>query len=128
MTNTRESRHTETSKFYQSLSAQRDSIYTTDFVLSETITLLYRKLPTPTAQTALQVLNNSVAQSRVVLERITSQRFEAAIQLRLKYDDKPDISFTDLTSFVVMRELDIQQVITGDEHFEHVGMGFVRIP
>jgi len=55
-------------------------------------------------------------------------RFEEAKVLRLRFDDKPRISFTDLTSMVVMREIGVTDVITGDEHFEHVGMGFQRKP
>jgi predicted nucleic acid-binding protein len=38
------------------------------------------------------------------------------------------ISFTDITSFVVMRELGLSAVLTGDAHFEHVGQGFKRLP
>jgi predicted nucleic acid-binding protein len=29
---------------------------------------------------------------------------------------------------VVMKELDVKDIITGDEHFEYVGMGFQRKP
>ena len=52
----------------------------------------------------------------------------AGRRLRLRYHDKPRISFTDLTSFVVMRELGLHRVLTGDAHFEQVGLGFVRFP
>ncbi|MCL5995064.1 MAG: hypothetical protein M1546_03285 [Chloroflexi bacterium] len=48
--------------------------------------------------------------------------------LRLKFSDKPDISFTDLTSMVVMTELGITQIMTADAHFTHVGMGFQCVP
>ena len=58
---------------------------------------------------------------------LTPERFSAAWRLRLRYHDKPRISFTDLTSFVVMRELRLQRVLTGDAHFEQVGLGFVRL-
>ena len=51
------------------------------------------------------------------VERITPERFDAAYRLRLRYRDKPDISFTDLTSFVVMKELGIREVLTADAHF-----------
>jgi uncharacterized protein len=64
----------------------------------------------------------------VDIEHVTPERFSSAWRLRLRYHDKPRISFTDLTSFVVMRELRLEQVLTGDAHFEQVGMGFVRIP
>ena len=62
------------------------------------------------------------------MERVTPERFEKAKGLRLKYQDKPMISFTDLTSMVIMKELDITNIITGDEHFEHIGMNFCLIP
>ena len=48
--------------------------------------------------------------------------------LRLKLHDKPTISFTDLTSMVVMEELGINQVMTGDAHFSQVGLGFQLVP
>jgi predicted nucleic acid-binding protein len=48
--------------------------------------------------------------------------------MRLTYDDKPNLSFTDLTSTAVMLERDIQDVLTGDAHVEHVGLGFRRPP
>jgi predicted nucleic acid-binding protein len=35
---------------------------------------------------------------------------------------------TDLTRFVVMRELGLQQALTAHAHFEQVGMRFFRLP
>jgi predicted nucleic acid-binding protein len=62
------------------------------------------------------------------LERISPARFETAWQLRRQYADKPTISFVDFTSFVVMRELSIQNAFIGDVHFEQVNMGFRILP
>jgi predicted nucleic acid-binding protein len=67
-------------------------------------------------------------QEMLDIEHVTSDRFTRAWRLRLRYRDKPRISFTDITSFVVMRELGLRQVLTGDAHFEQAGMGFVRLP
>ncbi|MEW6572146.1 MAG: hypothetical protein AB1374_00700 [Bacillota bacterium] len=53
---------------------------------------------------------------------------EKAKELRLKYQDKPDISFTDLTSIVIMRELKISRILTADEHFIQVGTNFELAP
>jgi len=47
-----------------------------------------------------------------------------AWMLRKKLHDKPFISFTDLTSFILMKELSIKKVFTGDTDFEKVNMGF----
>jgi predicted nucleic acid-binding protein len=64
----------------------------------------------------------------VDIEHVTPERFSRAWRLRLRYRDKPRISFTDLTSFVVMRELGLRQVLTGDAHFEQVGFNFSKLP
>ena len=48
--------------------------------------------------------------------------------MRLRYRDKPDISFTDFTSFVVMRELGLRDVLTADAHFAQAHLGFRRLP
>ncbi|GAH82118.1 unnamed protein product, partial [marine sediment metagenome] len=39
----------------------------------------------------------------------------------------PNISFTDLTSFVVMREMEILEVLTDDEHFGQCGFSLSKI-
>ena len=42
--------------------------------------------------------------------------------------DKPEISITDLTSMMVMRDLKIDTILTDDSHFVQVGMGFIKAP
>ncbi|ETW92513.1 MAG: hypothetical protein ETSY1_43290 [Candidatus Entotheonella factor] len=59
---------------------------------------------------------------------ITPERFESALALRRRFQDKPQISFTDFTSMVVMMEYGITQVLTEDDHFMQVGMGFQIVP
>ena len=61
-------------------------------------------------------------------ELITPERFAKAWRLRTKYSDKPAISFVDLTSFVVMQDLGIVEVFTGDAHFSQVNLGFRLVP
>ena len=59
---------------------------------------------------------------------MTPERFAQTQLLRVKYVDKPQISFTDLSSMAVMKELDIMMILTGDAHFTQVGMSFQRMP
>ncbi|MGO9257075.1 MAG: type II toxin-antitoxin system VapC family toxin [Bryobacteraceae bacterium] len=101
---------------------------TTDYVLAETITRLFPALPFAVARRFVEGIFEASRQGRVDIEQVTPERFTRAFQLRLRYHDKPRISFTDLTSFVVMRELGIQHSLTADRHFEQVGMAFVRLP
>jgi predicted nucleic acid-binding protein len=59
---------------------------------------------------------------------VTPERCSRASRLRVRYRDKPRICFTDLTSLVVMHELGLRHVLTGDAHFTQVRMEFMRLP
>jgi len=126
--NKRETKHEEVKAFYRQYRLSGANIYTTDYVLDETLTLLFRRLPLDLAKTSMKSINDAIEQGYLHLEWMTAPRFEETKVLRLRFDDKPWISFTDLTSMVVMKELGVKDIITGDEHFEHVGMGFQLVP
>ena len=126
--NRRETRHDEVKAFYRQYRLSGAKIYTTDYVLDETLTLIFRRLPFKLAKISMKSINDAIEQGYLRLEWLSPSRFEEAKVLRLKFDDKSRISFTDLTSMVVMKEIGVVDVITGDEHFEHVGMGFHRKP
>jgi predicted nucleic acid-binding protein len=101
---------------------------TTDYVLDETITRLFAARPFAQAEAFCSGILAAQQAGSVILELITSERFQSAYRLRLRYRDKPRISFTDLTSVVVMRELGIRRVLTGDAHFTQVHLGFQVLP
>jgi predicted nucleic acid-binding protein len=101
---------------------------TTDYVLDETFTRLFAGAPFAKARRFTEAIFEAAELGSLFIERITEERFQAAWRLRLRYRDKPRISFTDLSSFVVMKELGITAAITGDAHFEHAGLGFRRLP
>ena len=103
-------------------------VVTTDFVLDETFTLLFRRLSFHGAKESLEFLTAAVEAGDVLLEPIHPVRFREAVKLRLKYKDKPEISFTDFTSMVVMRELALKRVLTEDRHFAQPGLGFELVP
>ena len=103
-------------------------LITTDFVLDEMITRLFARRPFAEAQRFMAGLLAAEKDGVVRIETITRKRFDEAYGLRIRYRDKPRISFTDLTSFVVMLERDIKQVLTGDDHFVQAGLGFQKLP
>ena len=74
------------------------------------------------------MLDEAIKEGYLWLEWITPERFEQAKRLRIKFQDKPRISFTDLTSIVVMNELGITDILTEDAHFTQVGIGVRIIP
>jgi uncharacterized protein len=108
---------------------QRGSAWvTTDYVLDETITRLFAARPFAQAEAFCNGVLAAQHAGSLALEPITSERFQSAYRLRLRYRDKPRISFTDLTSIAVMRELGIRHVLTGDAHFTQVHLGFQVLP
>ena len=52
---------------------------------------------------------------------ISDEVRSAAFELFKKYDDK-DLSFTDCTSFALMKRLKVQTAFTFDGHFQQVGL------
>lgn len=124
----RENQHADVVEQYHAIRAAGGQIYTTDYVLDETFTLFFKRLRAEQAKTSMEILLDAFEQDGFHLEQITTERFSTTRALRLKYLDKPKISFTDLTSMVVMQELDIDTVLSGDAHFLQVGMNFQVIP
>jgi uncharacterized protein len=92
-------------------------LITTDFVIDETLTLIRFRLGLAAANAWWEQIDGS---ARLRWERIENDRFERARHLFFQYRDK-DLSFTDCTSFAVMRELRLTTVITTDRHFRQVG-------
>ena len=123
-----EFRHEDVKAFYREFREQNGIAYTSDYVLDETITLFFKRLPFKTAKDSVAKIDEAAEKGYLQVEWVTPERFEMAKILRLKYQDKPKISFTDLTSMVIMEELGIKNIITGDDHFTHVGMGFLQKP
>jgi predicted nucleic acid-binding protein len=102
-------------------------LVTTDYVLDETFTRLFGGSPFAEAERFCSAVLRARDTGMVRVEPVTSERFARAYRMRLRYRDKR-ISFTDLTSFVVMSELGIRDVLTADAHFAAVQLGFRTTP
>jgi predicted nucleic acid-binding protein len=101
---------------------------TSDFILSEVISRLYRTTSAATAEGYVRALLSKADAGAYLLVHVSPQQFRRAWQIRQKYHDKPDISFVDFTSMIVMQDLGITEVFTGDAHFLHVNLGFQLLP
>lgn len=126
--NSKKPRHREVGRLYREVRQTPGEAVTTDYILDEFYTLLFKRVPVERALKALDTVSKAVENGYVNLVRITPELFRAAENLRIKFQDKPDISFTDLTLMTVMQEHGISEILTGDAHFSHVGMGFVLLP
>ena len=97
-------------------------LVTTDYVADETLTLLRMRLGLDVAEAwwhrwmAVRVCAGSSS---------ACARADKARGMFFRYTDK-DFSFTDCTSFVVMRELKLREALTTDHHFAQAG--FITLP
>ncbi len=126
--NKRERKHLEVQDWYRGFRLKGGIVYTSDYALDETFTILFQHLLFVGAKESMEFLDEAISQGYLILENINPQRFDKAKKLRLRFKDKPRISFTDITSMVIMEERGIRQILTDDNHFIQVGMGFQKIP
>jgi len=117
--------HEETVRCYEAYSKASSRVLTSNFVLDETFTLLFRRRP---FDEALRFATAVLKSPSIGVEVVTEARFRAAFDLRRKFSDKPRISFTDLSSMAIMNELKLTDVLTADGHFSQVGLGFRLLP
>ena len=102
---------------------QREGILlTTDYVIDETLTLLRLRLGLDAAESWWHSI---AASRRVQRELIDQERAERARGIFFRYRDK-DFSFTDCTSFALMREMRLRHALTTDKHFR--AAGFQMLP
>jgi uncharacterized protein len=92
-------------------------LVTTDYIIDETLTLIRKRMSLKAAEKWWIQIETS---SRLRWEWIDVQRAEKARALFFRHHDK-DFSFTDCTSFVVMREMKITQALTTDQRFRQIG-------
>jgi uncharacterized protein len=92
-------------------------IIATDYLVAESVNLANARGGTAVALRVLDLVEQSAG---IRLERIGVDRFEAAKTFFRKNSDHR-YSFTDCTSFVLMRELRLTEALTTDHHFVEAG-------
>jgi uncharacterized protein len=97
------------------------SFLTTDYVVDETLTLLRMRLGLDVAEAWWESVRGS---RRVRWETVDAERAERARAWFFRWRDQ-SFSFTDCTSFAVMRELRLAQALASDGHFQVAGFAIV---
>jgi len=101
----------------RSLLASGNHYVTTNFVLDESYTLLRLRAG---HHVAVELGEEIAASPSVTVVQISPELEEEAWQMFKRYADKV-FSYTDCTSFVVMRHRGIWDAFTNDHNFEQVG-------
>jgi predicted nucleic acid-binding protein len=89
----------------------------TDYVVAETVNLANARSGAGVAIRVIDLLEQSAG---IRVEWIGTVRFDVTKKFFRKRADHA-CSFTDCTSFVVMRELKLSQALTSDRHFTQAG-------
>lgn len=92
-------------------------LVTSDYVLDETLTLLRKHIGIDSVRSFVHALGASRSVHQIW---VTPEHYRAALALFLERPDR-DWSFTDCTSFVIMRELSIRTAFTFDSDFRQAG-------
>lgn len=96
-------------------------LVSSDYVLDETLTLLRMRLGHAAAARWWEQVEGS---HRLRWEWVDPPRAERARGWFFRWADK-DFSFTDCTSFVLMKELRLKRALTTDHHFRQAGFEVV---
>lgn len=121
--NQRDRDHSRASSYWSQVRDERRPILTTDYVLDETYTLIRR---TRAGLQGAVEFHRLVTESRVIeIAEIDADCRNRAWDLFTRYDDKV-LSFTDCTSFALLRERGLSEAFTFDSDFARVG--FVERP
>jgi len=120
--NRRDALHTEALAVKKRLLDAGKSLLTSDYVLDESYTIIRLRA----GHRVAVEFGEEVRSSRLVrVEYLTPDAIEAAWVLFKRYGDK-DFSFTDCTSFVLMRELRLAEALAFDGHFTQAGFVELR--
>jgi len=108
--------HETASEIINKLVGEKAELYTSNFILSETYTLLRNNVGHSKTIDFIEKARDSL---RII--HISEDIEERAIQILKKYSDK-DFSFVDCTSFVIIEDLKFQKTFAFDKHFKQYGL------
>ena len=111
----------EAAGLWRELDQTRPILFTSNFVLDETLTLLARRSSYAFAAAKGRTI---FASNAFVILRPSAEDELASLKLFKKYADQ-EISFTDCASFTLMRKVGLSRVFTFDKHFRWAGFEVV---
>jgi len=111
--------HEAACKFLSNIAHGKHGVsITTDYVLDEALTLLRYRRDLASANAFIEKIRKSKS---IRVFWIDEGLFEKALVILQKSDHKT-WSFTDCTSFALMRELSVSEAFTFDRHFREAGL------
>lgn len=123
LTDADDENHKAAASFYRNAKEKGARFVTTNFVVCETMNYLRARI---SHQIAVLFRENLKKSGFIEIVTVTPAIEDAASTIFKRYTDK-DFSFTDCTSFSMMRSLKIKEAFAFDKHFEQFE-GIGRLP
>jgi uncharacterized protein len=120
LVNPRDTHYQEARAAWTRLTEEHWRTFTTNFVVAETHALFLTRLGHDHATAFL----HQILKSSTTIVRLSQQDEEQAQTIIDHYDDK-NFSYTDATSFAVMKRLRIGPAFTFDHNFEQFGLEMI---
>ncbi len=110
--------HTRAAAKISDIKKYKIELITSAYIIDESITLIRYRISHQAAVT----FGESILKSSIVsIIDVTQEDRLKAWEVFKRYGDK-ELSFTDCTSFVLVRNLKIHKAFTFDEHFKQIGL------
>jgi predicted nucleic acid-binding protein len=117
--NRRDGNHPRAAEAFRSLQGTAVQLVTSDYVVDEAITHIRRWGSHADAVRFGDIVRRS---GRIDWVNVDRPLWDAAWRIFVRYDDKR-FSFTDCTSFAIMRQRTLRSAFTFDRHFVQMGFG-----
>jgi len=109
--------HLIAKNIFGKIKKERLPLFTSDYVFDESVTLIRYRISFRTAN----AFGTNILESRIVrLVDVTREDRTSAWDIFIKYKDA-SFSFTDCTSFAVMKKFRLDSVFGFDRHFQIMG-------
>lgn len=114
----KETDHKIVANKYHDYRQKRAILFTSDYILDELFTrLLYFKQVD--IKKYIQKLKESISKGEITVLRVEEAIFEKALEAFLKFSDHK-ISFTDATSYILLKNFSLDEVFTLDDDFKKI--------
>lgn len=109
--------HSQATNFLKGLLGKPITLITSDYIIDETITFLRMNV----SHAKAVKFKESIDQSPIsIVKSISDEIRKSAWSIFIKYSDQ-EFSFTDCTSFALMKDLNLKKAFTFDSHFSIIG-------
>lgn len=114
--------HKKAVSIFEDIENSKALIYTSDYVIDETITTILARGNHKQSVLAGEALFTSKI---IKIIHVSTDYFQSTWELYEKYKDKM-FSFTDVTSFVIMKNLGIKKAFAFDREFLQAGVELIE--